>query len=81
MKRIQKITALLCALALAVSSLGAYTENAKAAGLPVTSDNARLSQGTMEKGTAKANVQKLEFGKKMQGKLVSGDDVMASSTK
>ena len=79
MKKIQKITALLCALALAVSSFGTYADNAMAAGLPVTSDDAFLSQDTAERNVtkntgAKANVQKLEFGKKTQGKLVSGDD-------
>ena len=74
MTKIQKITALLCALALAVSSLGAYTDNATAAELPVTSDDALLSRETVERGTANANVQKLEFGKKTQGRLVTGDD-------
>ncbi len=72
------ITALLCALALAVSSLGAYTDNARAAGIPVTSDDATLLQETMERNVtntgAKANAQKLEFGKKTQGRLVTGDN-------
>ena len=79
MKRIQKITALFCALALAVSSFGTYTDNARAAELPVTSDDAFLSRETTQRGTtkntgAKTNVQKLEFGKKVQGRLVSRDD-------
>ncbi len=79
MKRIQKMTALLCALALAVSSFGIYADNAAAAELPVTSDDAPLSQETAESGTAnnigaKANARKLESGKKTQGRLVSGDD-------
>ncbi len=79
MIRIQKITALLCALALAASSFGAYADNARAAGLPVTSDDAPLFQETMERGAtknigAKTNAQKLEPGKKAQGRLVTGDD-------
>ena len=79
MIRIQKITALLCALVLSASSLGTYTDNARAAGLPVTSDDAPLFQETMERGAtknigAKTNAQKLEPGKKAQGRLVTGDD-------
>ncbi len=69
-----RITALLCALVLAVSSFGIYADNAAAAGLPVTSDDAPLSRETAERGAAKANAQKLEFGKKVQGHLVTGDD-------
>ncbi len=78
MTKVQKITALLCTLALAVSSLGAYTDNARAAGIPVTSDDATLLQETIERNVtntgAKANAQKLEFGKKTQGRLVTGDN-------
>ena len=75
----RSMTALLCALALAVGSLGAYVDNATAAGLPVTSDDAPLFQETMERGAtknigAKTNAQKLEPGKKAQGRLVTGDD-------
>ena len=63
----RSMTALLCALALAVGSLGAYVDNATAAGLPVTSDDAPLFQETMERGAtknigAKTNAQKLEPG-------------------
>ena len=78
MKKIPKITALLCALVLSASSLGTYTDNARAAGLPVTSDDAGPLQETMGRSAAntgaKTNVQKLEPGKKVQGRLVSGDD-------
>ena len=78
MKKIPKITALLCALALSASSLGAHADNARAAGLPVTSDDAGPLQETMGRSAAntgaKTNVQKLEPGKKVQGRLVSGDD-------
>ena len=79
MKKIPKITALLCALVLSASSLGTYTDNARAAGLPVTSNDAPLFRETMERGAtknigAKTNAQKLEPGKKVQGRLVSGDD-------
>ena len=79
MKRKRNITALLCALVLAVSSLGVYTDNAKAAGLPVTSDDAPFSQEMTEKGVAKntgikTNTHQLKLGKKVQGRLVSGDD-------
>lgn len=70
MTKVQKITALLCTLALAVSSLGAYTDNARAAGIPVTSDDATLLQETIERNVtntgAKANAQKLEFGKRRE---------------
>ena len=79
MIRIQKITALLCALVLSASSLGTYTDNTKAAELPVTSDDAPLLRETAEKGSAKntgikTNAQQLKFGRKTQGQLVSGDD-------
>ena len=78
MKKIPKITALLCALVLSASSLGAHADNARAAGLPVTSDDAGPLQETMGRSAAntgaKTNVQKLEPGKKVQGRLVSGDD-------
>ena len=71
MIRTQKITALFCALVLAVSSFGTYTDNAKAAGLPVTSDDAPLSRETAGKGSAKStgiktNAQHLRCGKKVQ---------------
>ena len=74
MDRIQKITAIICALALAVSSFGTYADNVTAAGLPVTSDDAPLSLETTKRGVAKNNAQKLELGKKTQGRLVTGDD-------
>ncbi len=79
MIRIQKITALFCALALAVSSFGTYTDNTKAAEVPVTSDDASLSWETAGKGSAKntgikTNAQQLKFGKRTQGRLVTGDD-------
>ena len=44
MIRTQKITALFCALALAVSSFGTYTDNAKAASKVVTPDDGREVQ-------------------------------------
>ncbi len=81
MIRIQKIkiTALLCALALMVSSIGFYINDVRAASLPVTSDDAPLSQETTERNPArsigaKTGAQQLKFGKKVQGRLVSGDD-------
>ena len=79
MKRIQKITALLCALTLAVGNLGVYADNAKAAQSPVTSDDAPLFREEMEQCAAKNartgnRAQELRFGKKAQGRLVSGDD-------
>ena len=71
--------AIICALALVASSLGAHADNARAAGLPVTSDDAPLSRETTERSPArstgaKTGAQQLKFGKKVQGRLVSGDD-------
>ena len=79
MIRIQKITALLCALALAASSFGAYADNARAASFPVTSDDAPLYRETPERSPARSTrantgAQKLKPGKKVQGWLVTGDD-------
>ncbi len=79
MIRLQKITALLCALALAASSFGAYADNVRAAGLPVTSDDAPLSREMTERSPArstgaKTRARQLKPGKKIQGRLVSGDD-------
>lgn len=73
------MTALLCALALLVSSVGFYINDARAASLPVTSDDAPLSREMTERNSAKSTgtktgVQKLKLGKKTQGRLVSGDD-------
>ena len=71
MKRKHNMIALFCALTLAVGNLGAYVDNTKAAGDPVTSDDAPLSRETAGKGSAKStgiktNAQQLRFGKKVQ---------------
>ena len=73
------IVALLCAVALAAGNLGIYADNAKAAQPLMTSDDAPLFREETEQGAAKNartgnSAQKLELGKKTQGKLVSGDD-------
>ena len=63
MIRIQKITALLCALALAASSFGAYTDNARAASFPVTSDDAPLYRETPERSPARSTRANTEIGR------------------
>ncbi len=79
MDRIQKITAIICALALVISSFGTYAGNAKAASLPVTADDASPIREVVEQGAAKTpdtkkNAKQLQLGKKTQGRLVTGDD-------
>ena len=75
MTRGNKITALLCALALLAGSIGAYAENASAESKMVTPDNGAFSRKMMKKGTAKStktetHVQPLVSGKKVQGQLL-----------
>ena len=73
MIRTQKITALFCALALAVSSFGTYTDNAKAASKVVTPDDGAFFREITEKGTITgAGMQQLLSGKKVQGKFSPG---------
>ena len=73
MIRTQKITALFCALVLAVSSFGTYTDNAKAASKVVTPDDGAFFREITEKGTITgAGMQQLLSGKKVQGKFSPG---------
>lgn len=79
MSRRRKITAMICALALVISNVGVYADYSKAASLPVTADDASPVREVTEQGAAKTpdtkkNAKQLQFGKKTQGRLVTGDD-------
>lgn len=77
MTRKAKMTAIFCALALAVSSFGTHMDNARAASKMVTPDDGAFSREITEKGIEKGTItgggiQQLLSGKKVQGKFSPG---------
>ncbi len=74
MTRKAKMTAIFCALALAVSSFGTHMDNARAVSKMVTPDNGAFSREIIEKGTITGTgIQQLLSGKKVQGKVLPGN--------
>ena len=78
MTRKAKMTAIFCALALAVSSFGTHMDNARAASKMVTPDDGAFSREITEKGIEKGTItgggiQQLLSGKKVQGKVLPGN--------
>ncbi len=78
MTRKAKMTAIFCALALAVSSFGTHMDNARAASKMVTPDDGAFSREITEKGIekgtkAEAGIQQLLSGKRVQGKVLPGN--------
>ena len=74
-----KVTAVICALAILVSSSGIYINKVNAAFKMMTPDDGTLIQTSKKINSAKyietkMDKQQLLSGKKIQGKLVSGDD-------
>lgn len=79
MSRKQRITAIICALIMAVSNFGTYMGDAKAAYKMVTPDDDAFFREVAERSFAKdastkTDVKQLQLGKKSQGRLVTGDD-------